>query len=86
MKIYQVSYIGGDDNTYSEFYSNKAEAEKNKRKLEKICERELVELDTDDFGSYTGMKNVFDIHEMECKISKTGILDLLNNHFGEKAG
>lgn len=85
MTIYKVSYIGADDNTYYAYYGSKAEAKKHHAKLRNI-ERKAAkqwknkEFDPDEFE---GIKQLFEIYDFECTISKKGILEMLNKRFNE---
>lgn len=79
MTIYHVSYIGDDDLTHHQYFSSKAEAEKNYRKLQKYDTNPPFEDDEDE----RVVKMVFDLATFECDISKKGILKMLNTRFAE---
>lgn len=83
MNIYHVSYVGDDDNTYSEFFSSKSVALKRNTELKKTRTRERLSLDDD---SDCTVKTVHDMAEYNVTMNKQGILDLLNTYFNEKAG
>lgn len=78
MKIYQVEYIGMDDNFYNEFFTVKSKAQQRFSQLNK--KRDKIHDDYVEDNDAT-CKQVFSIYEFECEISKTGIINLLNNRF-----
>lgn len=77
MKVYHVLYRNDEDNTISEFFTNKIEAEKRQRQLKKI------EAESDYEDDYNGVNMLYDLSNFDVEISKTGILDMLNNRFSE---
>jgi len=81
MKIYEVSYIGDDDNTYSEFYTDKGIATERKNKLESI---KYDAADIDEHSDEPKQKMVFEIVTMDCSINKEGIMNMLNRHFKQR--
>lgn len=81
MKIYEVSYIGSDDLTKHQFFSNKAEATKEQNKLKKFDTNPPGEDEIDE--DYRPVKCLFSMVERECEISKAGVLNFLNKHFNE---
>lgn len=83
MKIYEVSYIGMDDNSYREYFTVKSEADSRFKKLKK---KEDKILDDDAENNPAGCKQVFDVKPIDCEISKQGIINMLNTHFREFGG
>lgn len=82
MKIYEVSYIGEDDNTYAEYFSNKAKRNKRYRELlreAKAWKKEIEENEDSSIGHY---KLIFEPFEFEMALNVKDVLDTLNNRFG----
>jgi len=70
-------YRNDEDNTISEFFTNKLEAEKRQRKLKKI------ESESDYERDYNGVNMLYDLSNFDVEISKNGILEMLNSRFNE---
>lgn len=77
MNIYAVSYIGEDDTTQHDYFTNKSEAVKHHSDLKKLESAPP----SDDSEDERVIKLVFDLKTMNCEISKKGIISLLNRHF-----
>lgn len=68
-----------DDNTYNDFFTVKGKAMQRFAQLNKKQDK----IHDDDYHEENEAicKQVFNIYEFECEISKTGIINLLNSRF-----
>jgi hypothetical protein len=80
MKIYIVSHMAEDDNTYNEHFTVKGVANKRHSELKKE-ERKAKKREPDEYGHYSSFM-VYEMATAEIEISKTGIIDFLNRTYG----
>lgn len=77
MKVYEVAWMNGEDNTLSKFFTTKKDANRFFNSLEK--ERYTPE----SFEDETDVLMVHDVYEFEVEITKSGIMSMLNSKFSE---
>lgn len=84
MKIYQVTYMNAEGNYINSFFTSKIEANKAQMGLAKSHNKQRkVKYDDIFEQQFEEIQCLFDMITFDCDISKNGILDMLNNRFGE---